>query len=472
MSAPHPAAVGSYGPEFAADVATRGGRLRWWQLLVATRMLEHDAEGALVWWVTLLTMARQCGKSWLLREVCSWRIRQRERFGEPQLVLHTGKDLSVVREVQRPARAWARAMAETDDRWQVYESNGREEIIAPGDGRWLLRAREAVYGYSASAAVVDEAWKVSAEAVEDGIEPTMVERASAQLLLVSTAHRRATSLMVARRLDAIAALREPRETLLIEWSARPDLNLDDRDGWRAASPSWSHRREVLIEAKLARAMAGNTDDPDEDDPVASFRAQWLNIWPEQAGNRRGRAEPLIAETAWAALADLSLAPPAGPLVLCVEDHFGMGAAAAAVGRIDGDRVAVWGVITDRRPDAYAWVAMLALAHPASRLLLGASLDGDPAAAVVPVDPVTMHGGALRAALPMLREWVGASRLVHDGGDAMARQVTNARVVPSPAGGLLLAHDGGRADLLRAVAWALRETVVVAVEPTFEPFRIL
>jgi hypothetical protein len=336
----------------------------------------------------------------------------------------------------------------------------------------LLRARDAVYGYSASAAVVDEAWKVSAEAVEDGVEPTMVERASAQLLLVSTAHRRATSLMVARRLDAITALRTPAETLLVEWSARGDGELDDRDGWRMASPHWSRRREALIEAKLGRALAGNTDDPDEDDPVASFRSQWLNVWPEHPGNRKGRAEPLTTEAAWVALADLSMPVPAGPLVLAVEDHFGMGAACAAVGALADGRHAVWGVTTDRRSDAYEWAAMLALSHPASRLLLGASLDGDPGAATVPVDPATAHGGALRSALPLLREAIAQRRLVHDGGDALTRQVTGARVTPSPAGGLLLSNDGGRADLVRAVAWALRELVVVPAEPTFERFRVL
>jgi len=40
------------------------------------------------------TMARQLGKSWLLRELLLWRIHQGDRFGEPQDVLHTGKDLA------------------------------------------------------------------------------------------------------------------------------------------------------------------------------------------------------------------------------------------------------------------------------------------------------------------------------------------------------------------------------------------
>ena len=102
-------------------------------------------------------------------------------------MLHTGKDLAVCKEVQRPARIWAKAHG---DVYQVREVNGQEEIEYLEDGsRWMLRAKEAVYGYSVSMAAVDEAWKVRASSVEEGLTPTMVEREQPQLLLVSTAHR-------------------------------------------------------------------------------------------------------------------------------------------------------------------------------------------------------------------------------------------------------------------------------------------
>ena len=141
----------------------------------AARLLEVDATGALVWETLVLSTARQVGKSWLLRELMLWRIHQGERFGEPQLVLHTAKDLAVCREVQRPARAWGHRQ----EGYTVREANGHEEIETPEGGRWIIRGRGSIYGYSASLAAVDEAWKVSPEVVEDGIEPTMAERASA-----------------------------------------------------------------------------------------------------------------------------------------------------------------------------------------------------------------------------------------------------------------------------------------------------
>ena len=103
---------------------------------MATRLLEVDATGELVWETVVWTMARQLGKSWLLRELCLWRIHQGDRFGEPQDVLHTGKDVAVCKEVQRPARSWAKARP---DVYKVREVNGQEEIEFL-DGRFAVDA--------------------------------------------------------------------------------------------------------------------------------------------------------------------------------------------------------------------------------------------------------------------------------------------------------------------------------------------
>src|SRR4029077_1492523 len=106
---------------------------------------EVDAAGVLVWEAALVSTARQVGKSWLLRDLALWRIGQRDRFGEPQDVLHTGKDLGICKEVQRPARVWAKGQR---DDYKVREANGEVEIERLADGsRWMLRAKEAVYGY-------------------------------------------------------------------------------------------------------------------------------------------------------------------------------------------------------------------------------------------------------------------------------------------------------------------------------------
>lgn len=462
MTGPHPQAVGTYGWDFIAWAEKHyGSRLRWWQRLAAVRLLEHDAEGALVWLVALLSVARQVGKSWLLRDLLLWRIHQAPLFAEEQLCIHTGKDVAVCREVQRPARAWARRRA--GEGYRVREVNGQEEVSAPDGSRWLVRAQSSVYGYSASVAVVDEAWKVRPDAVDDGLEPTMVERTSPQLLLVSTAHRRATALMLTRRADALSQLDEPEDVLIMEWSAVRGDALEDRGAWRAASPHWSARRERLLESKLRRAQSGQSDDPDEDDPLEAFRAQYLNVWPVSRLTT-AKDEALVDGGAWAAAGDYSEAPPAGALVLAVEDWFGLGAASAACGQLADGRLMVWGALHATRAEALAWCAVVARGREGSRLLVGASMHGDPAcddvqaSAVVPVG-VTQT----RSALALWRSLMADGRLVHDSGDALTSQVNGCRVVRTTTG-LSLSARSARSDLMRAAAWAVQETANTPAAP--------
>jgi len=448
MTLPHPAAVGSYGAE-VADFAERrtGLPLRWWQRLVLARVLEHDADGALVWSGWLLSTARQVGKSWLLRELFLWRIHQADRFGEPQLVLHTGKDLPVCREIQRPARVWARGQTG----YTVRDSNGMEEVETPDGSRWLIRGRGSVYGYSSSLAAVDEAWKVDTEIVEDGIEPTMVERASSQLGLVSTAHRQATALMPDRRLAALEQLAVPLDSLIVEWSASSSSELGDQRAWRQASPHWSGRRERLVRAKHLRALAGASEDPDEPDPLEAFRTQWLNIWPERraiAGDER--IEPLVDEAAWRELADLNAAAT-GPLVLALEDYFGRGAGAAAAAVLADGRVLVWGRRFDRRSEARDWLSVLAGEHPESRLLLGSTMSADDVADLE-LEVERAGPAQTKVALSRVRELVADRRLVHDGGVDLAGQAIGVRVTRGAAGLSVWSHSP-RADLIRAAAWA-------------------
>jgi hypothetical protein len=466
MTRPHPAATGSYGPEAIAWCEERLGKpLRWWQRLAFLRTLEYGDLG-LVFPYALWSLSRQLGKSWALRELMLWRIHQSERFGEPQLVLHTAKDLPVAKEVQRSARAWAHRLK--DDGYIVREQNGQEEIQTPDGGRWMIRGRGSIYGYSSSMAVVDEAWGVNPEVVEDGLEPTMAERASSQIILVSTAHRFATGLMQSRRATAIEQLAEPRDTLLLEWSAPADADIGDRGAWRMASPHWSDRRERLVEAQHGRALAGAPSvDPEEPDPLASFRSQWLNIWPPRIVSSNDRDQPLLPEGQWATLVELG-SVPSGALVLGLEDWFGQGAAAAAAGRLPDGRLFAWGGIHPRRSAAAAWLAALADNHPGSRLVVGASLEHDPDAAAIDVEDRELAGQTeTRSALPLLRELVAAGRLAHDGGQELAQQVEGTRVVESRAGGLQVAPGPQRTDLLRAAAWALAVAVRLPI-PDEEP----
>ena len=183
MSGRHPDAVGSYGHE-CIRLAERGrlqpkrsAGTRWWQRLALLRALEHDADGQLVWPMVVLSGPRQVGKSWLERMVCNWRIHQGERFGEEQALLHVAHKLLAAQEVWRPVARSLSAVA--DVRW----TNGEQQIELEDGSRWMIQAANdgAGVSFSLSMGLVDEAWRVHRQVVDEGIEPTMAEAASTQM---------------------------------------------------------------------------------------------------------------------------------------------------------------------------------------------------------------------------------------------------------------------------------------------------
>lgn len=462
MTPPHPNAVGSWGSELAdASRARTGLALRWWQRLAAARLLEYDAAGELCWSACDLTVARQVGKSVLLREGCSWRLERGGRFGHAQLIVHTGKDLNVCVEIQRPARRWARDRRQLDRAtgemvpvFKVREANGQQAIELLGDGsRWLVRAQDGAYGLSADMTVVDEAWSVPALGVEEELVPTMVERPSAQLWLISTAHRKATALMINRRAAMLGDVADTDADLWLEWSAPPNAADDDETAWRAASPHWTDRRRRLIAARLAAARAGETDDPDEPDPMSAFRAQWLNRWPA-ATPRHGRGELLLGAGVWQACAGaLDRHAPGG--VVALEEHAGAGAAVGLAVSDGAGRFEVDGIAAESWSDAIAVAARFAADRPGCQLIVGARMSNQLPAGFPNRHLARKAGGTETGrGLVLLRNLAAEHRVVHDDTPALDGQIDRARVYNLTSGGLGLVRNNARADLLRAVLWAL------------------
>lgn len=447
MTVPHERAVGSFGAQAAEWVQEQMGvELRWWQRLALTRELEHDERGWLVWLTVLLTTARQVGKSTELRGAAAWRIHQASRWGEPQTVVHTGKDLPVCKEVQALARAWAKARG-----YPVREQNGNEEISVPwSDSRWIVRGKGSVYGYSGSSVLGDEAWGIAPDVVDDGLEPTMLERRSPQLKLASTAHPRTTGLFPGRRNQALERLGAPRRTLLLEWSARREAGLDDLEAWRQASPHWHENRADQIAERIDRIMRGEDDETGKSvDPIASARCQVLNIWPSKV-MLAGRGDRLIPRGAWGQLGRPGTARPRR-LWVAVEDNYGDGAAVAAVAELDdGDRIEVDGWVCESRDAAIGQARALVESFDVpARLIVGASIPAPRGVSARAAAAET------RVGLPLLRSILG--RLVHDETPDLAAQLETVRV-REVAGGLAIV-PGTRADLVRAVAWALLAAVV-------------
>lgn len=276
MSPVHPEAVGSYGPMAIRWIKAQVKiELRWWQKLAVVRQLEYREDGSLCWDSVVESASRRVGKSVRLRSMALWRLEVGPTlFDEQQLAIHTGKDLAIVREIQRGAWRWA------DERgWKVVRAIGRESI-ENGEHRWLARGSESVYGYDVTLGMVDEGWDVSPDVVSEGLEPAAMERISPQIVVTSTAHRKATSLMRSRITDAINA----DSALLLLWAVPDGSDSGDPATWKAASAYWSPARLKLMQSKWDKAVRGEEDpELDDPDPIAGFESQYLNKWQLRIG---------------------------------------------------------------------------------------------------------------------------------------------------------------------------------------------
>jgi hypothetical protein len=459
MTAPHPDAVGSLGSEFDAWVPSfLQTRLRWWQRLAAYRLLEVDEAGDLIWWSALLSASRQVGKSVLLRLLALFLLQQEHRWGPGRDVMLISRDVAVAAEIQRPAILWVKHGISPEG-WEVKLLNGRQEVIEPGGNRWMVRSRDAVYGYSAATALCDEAWTLPTAVIEEGIEPILVERRSGLLLLASTPHRRATSLMRSRRAAALANVSAPDRTLLLEWSAPADAELDDMAAWRAASPHWSARREELIRSKCVSAMSGTGGDPDEPDPKQFFRTQWLGIWPAAPISARP-GKPLVDEDVFAALRVPGLHLTGVETVTgALEAVAGHPPAIGLAWRRPDGRI---GVIGRTAPTLDAAWRELGLLPPGSSYLCGLSWRNQPEAVNLNAEGVGTR--TTEVALPLLADLVSTGSLAWDGQD-LAEQMAGLRVADAPsAAGKTSVRSADQTHVVRAAAWAVWKVSQCEPEP--------
>lgn len=414
-------------------------KLRWWQRLSMLRTLEHREDGTLCFRKELNSAPRRSGKSVKIKVHACWRLNFGQRlFGEVQTAIHTGSDMAICREIQRGAWRWAEARD-----WVVTRGNGKEAIETPTEDRWLVRAQDAVYGYDVCLGMVDEAWDVKPDTLSEGLEPAALERMSPQILITSTAHRRATSMMRSE-LTAAMSLEDP-ETLLLLWAAPLNADPSDPEVWRAASPHWTADRHKMIAAKYRKALAGQ-DDPefDDPDPMKGFEAQYLNKWRIREPKQIGR--PVVDSETWKALA-VSV-PECLPDVVAAEAWFDMGVAVAQAWDTDNGVVVS---VTDCA-DVPAAAAAVAEIGCRGQVLVGASMADHPAWTDLSIS-VEPRSTPVRQVAADFAKAIKEASFHHGRAGLLTEQVLGLRVADGVDGVRVVSK--GRADAIKAAMWAAK-----------------
>jgi hypothetical protein len=326
----------------------------------------------------------------------------------------------------------------------VRRANGQESIELLDGSAWRLAAStlDGGVGDSISLAFVDEAWRISREVVDGSIAPTMLERRSPQLVLVSTAGDGGSKLLIEDRDAAIAQLADPDQAriLLLEWSAPPEAYPDDRDAWRAASPHWTPER---IEA-LDHAYATTPSEAD-------WRRQYLNQWVLAARS-------WIAAAEWARAADPALVLPAVGGTVAVNDQDGRpGSCGYTLAVLDTEKseVLLSGRAYPSRRALWAALEELAAARRGMTLLYPASF-AQHVAQLRGIEAVKVGSAEQRAGYGPTLAAIADERLRHDDDAELTRQILTATPVTVPDVGTTLSakRSPGPIYLARAAVWAV------------------
>ena len=264
----------SYGPQVAAWAERNMGvSLMEWQLLALSGQLEHDASGDLLFRESLVSVARQNGKTVALAALAGWWLTEMAQVrGRPQTVFLTAHKLDRAQAIfyeLRPHLERGGGVA--------LRSYGRSQITMPDGSQLLVRAATPTnaHGGTNDLIIVDELWSVAPTVVFDALRPSQIARQSPLLSMWSTAGDESSTAMLQLREQAVNAIDAGRRSKVFfaEWSPPPGVNLSDQQWWAWANPALG--TTITIPALEAAA-----DSPDQS---AFYRAH-LNMWISAAAS--------------------------------------------------------------------------------------------------------------------------------------------------------------------------------------------
>jgi hypothetical protein len=240
-----------------------------WQVNALSGQLLHDEQGLLVFRESLVSTARQQGKSVALRALIGWWLTEyTATVGASQTVL------SVANKLDRAEAIFNDLAFVLKERYdgKLLQAIGRKSVTLPSGSRWEIRAASpSLHGGSYDLIVVDELWNISAAVLDDALRPSQIARPNPLLSMWSTAGDEGSTSMIQYRENALAEIdRDERGySYFAEWSMPPNCDPRDEASWAWANPALG--RTVTYQALR---VASKKD---------SFARAHLNLWQASRG---------------------------------------------------------------------------------------------------------------------------------------------------------------------------------------------
>lgn len=224
LSPPIPQEHETKANEFAKAAGIAKIALMPWQQTVATHLMAGN--GHWRYPEVAVVVARQNGKSTLLIPRILWGLENGERM------MHTAQNRILPREILEQVvevvpRKWVK---------KIRLANGQEMIVSKQGGLYRIVAptRGGARGPSNDLIIIDELREMDTWDFMAAAKPTLTASRNGQTLYLSNAGEETSVVLNALRERAVAG---DDKLAYIEYSAHPERDHMDRDGWAEANPA-------------------------------------------------------------------------------------------------------------------------------------------------------------------------------------------------------------------------------------------
>lgn len=382
----------------AVDFATLviGAELVPWQRWWLIHALEIRPDGTFRYGIVLTLIARQNGKTFLLKILALWVLYMLGARGDPT-VLGVAQTLSMADEAWKGAIELAQRSPEmTAEIEQIRRGNNAPCFTVSGGNRYRTVAAtpDAARGLSVVLLILDELRTQKTWDAWGALTKTTIAQLISLIVAISNAGEDESVVLNTLREQALAG--EDDTLGIFEWSGPDGCALDDVDAILQANPSVGYTGLSLRKIALARAT----------DPPGVYRTEVLC-------QRVPKLDMAIDASAWESCTDLTgtLATYRDRIALCVdvsldERHVTLvGAAVVGDGQVRFEAMGAWESITE------AEAALPAILEAVAPIEFGWFPDGP--AAAMGATLRRLHLVTRRRAARVVKEAGGVRKLVLD-----------------------------------------------------------
>ena len=428
--------VGSFAPQVREWASEHMGvSLMDWQFTALDGQLLYDENFELVNRVSLVSTARQCGKTTALMALVGWWLTEMPKVrGKKQTVLSTAHrlDLAVMLFDELSPILESRFNA------TLMKSYGRNRVTMPDGSTWLVRAanNSVGHGTSPSLVVADEMWDISREVIDGGLLPAQRAQVSPLLSMWSTAGTEASTAMLRWREQGLRAIDTGRNAsfYFAEWSPPPDINPMTPEAWVYGNPA-------LGITLTPETLLAESENPDR----AAFLRASCNLWVASD-------KSWIQPGQWPALQYEGDLPEGGTVAIETSLDDTRYFAVRCVALPDRRTVATVEFVADTFSEMLAHVERLC-ANPAIKFAITPTVDNHWPLSLERRRVVVGYGEILKFT-PSVKNMINEKLLWHDGSNQLAEHVSRAVAVRSQNSiALSSQRSPGPIELARCMVWA-------------------